>query len=125
MGMTAKEFCSRFEQLGQVYQDIKTQEDIIERQNKTIEQLTDEINKVGYKVVDQDNGVYTIEKNEEAEVPSGDYLNPITYNVGDTVEEGKFYHEVGEGKDAELIWEAIKSGTPVDFADTEYFDIRG
>lgn len=125
MAMTSAEFCARFPQLQQVYQDIKTQEDIIERQNKTIEQLTAEINKVGYKVVDQGNGVYTVEKDEEAELPTGDYLNPITYNVGDTVEEGKFYHEVGEGKDAELIWEAIKSGTPVDFADTEYFDIVG
>lgn len=125
MAMTSAEFCARFPQLQQVYQDIKTQEDIIERQNATIQQLTAEINKVGYKVVDQGNGVYTVEKDEAAELPSGDYLNPITYNVGDTVEEGKFYHEVGEGKDAELIWEAIKSGTPVDFADTEYFDIVG
>lgn len=125
MAMTSAEFCARFPQLQQVYQDIKTQEDIIERQNATIQQLTAEINKVGYKVVDQGNGVYTVEKDEAAELPSGDYLNPITYNVGDTVEEGKFYHEVGEGKDAELIWEAIKSGTPADFTDTEYFDIRG
>lgn len=57
---------------------------------------------------------------EEAEAePSGDYLDPIHYEVGSEVVEGKFYY----ADDYDLRWQAKQSGVPTDFADTEYFDI--
>lgn len=57
-------------------------------------------------------------KREEDE-PSGDGSpwNPFSYTVGMAVEETMWY------TDGEYIWECIKSGTPVDFSDSEYFDI--
>lgn len=46
-----------------------------------------------------------------------DYLRPITYVNGMEIISGLWY------TDGEDTWEAIKSGTPVDFTDREYFDI--
>ena len=46
-----------------------------------------------------------------------DYTKPITYKVGMSVEKGLWYTD---GSD---VWEALKDGTPLSFADTEYFDI--
>lgn len=50
-------------------------------------------------------------------VEEGTYINPIQYVVGADVIEGKWY------TDGDNIWEAIKSGIPSSFEDTEYFDI--
>lgn len=46
-----------------------------------------------------------------------DYTKPITYKVGMSVEKELWYTD---GSD---VWEALKDGTPLSFADTEYFDI--
>ena len=51
--------------------------------------------------------------------PSGDYLNPIPYEVGMTVTVGLFY------TDGDDIWECIKTGAPSGFDDKAYFDIIG
>lgn len=48
---------------------------------------------------------------------SGSYIDPVAYVQGMTVEAGKWYTD---GAD---IWEAVKSGSPSGFDDTEYFDI--
>lgn len=50
-------------------------------------------------------------------MPTGDYLNPIRWVEGMTVEQGKFYWY----EDKDLPLEALKSGTPTKWAD-EYFE---
>lgn len=58
-------------------------------------------------------------KKDASEMPVGDYVNPIAYVSGMTVEQGKFYTN---GDD---IWEAIQSGVPAGFDDRTFFDIIG
>jgi hypothetical protein len=55
--------------------------------------------------------------NYDPNVPDGTYLKPYPYSVGDYVEQGMFYYN------GEHTWEAIKSGVPANFEDTNYFEI--
>lgn len=48
---------------------------------------------------------------------SGTYVDPYVYEDGMTVEIGMWY------TDGDNIWEAIKTGIPTGFDDSEYFDI--
>lgn len=77
--------------------------------------------KIGYSMVeigetDAGSKIYEFEKNDESAV-SGDYLNPITFEFGIECKVGLFYTD---GSD---IWECIKEGKPLNFADPEYFDV--
>lgn len=54
----------------------------------------------------------------EGTQPAGDYLNPIPYTNGMTVEVGKFYYT----DDKDLPHEAMRNGVPAGFNDKEYFD---
>lgn len=79
------------------------------------------VNKVGYHVERIDERTFALVTDEEvsevSENDGTDYLRPITYSEGMTVEAGLWYTD---GND---IWEAIASGTPESFADANYFDI--
>lgn len=81
------------------------------------EKLKKMLSKAGYAVKEVNEGVYELVKDEQAEIPLGDYINPIIYEEGMTVEKGKFYSDYND------IWEAKKNGVPESFADTKYFDI--
>lgn len=76
-------------------------------------------NYMGVSVVDKGNGVYEVVKKEE-ETTAGDYLNPIYYVMGMSVDEGNFYYNDEWGR--ELPREAINTGTPLSFNDKNYFD---
>lgn len=78
--------------------------------------------KEGYNlkpVVVGNNITWVFEEIKEESENDGTYLKPITYSEGMSIEEGKWY------TDGENIWEALKSGTPANFDDKEYFDIIG
>lgn len=83
---------------------------IIKEMNDKIEGLTYTLNQVS-------NTVMEVVKKDDSDMPVGDYLNPITYHVGDKVVSGNFY------TDGEDIWEAWNTGVPVDFTDKNFFDI--
>lgn len=60
-------------------------------------------------------GVYEVIK----DIPqTGDYLDPIPWQPGDSVTSGRWYY----AEDKELPHEAIQSGVPESFRDPEYFD---
>lgn len=90
---------------------------------KGIEVLERPVDRPGYKWVP----LYDIDSNavgwEEVVdydwTPSanGTYIDPIGYDEGMEVIEGLWYTDCID------IWEAIKTGTPVNFNDKEYFDI--
>lgn len=80
--------------------------------------------KEGFKLVPKFNGTsiyWEFEKEEEPtpeeDVTQGTYLNPIQYVNGMEIKITKWY------TDGDNIWEAIQSGIPTGFDDTEYFDI--
>lgn len=81
--------------------------------------LEQQLEALTYFVSDVAAGVQEIIKKDDSEMPVGDYVNPIPYAEGMTVETGKFYTN---GDD---IWEAVQSGTPNSFEDRDYFDIIG
>lgn len=88
----------------------KTPEERIAELEKKVDALTFSLNKISESVVE-------VIKKEDSEMPTGDYLNPIRYITGMTVETGKFY------TDGDDIWEAWNTGVPNDFSDERYFDI--
>lgn len=116
--MNSIEFCAQFGQLKEVFDDLQNLNNIIELQKQEINKLESIISKAGFKVTQTSEGVFELVKDEEYETPTGDYLNPIMYTEGMTVESGKWYTSEDEN-----IWEAIKDGVPTGFDDTEYFDI--
>lgn len=61
-----------------------------------------------------------IKNDEEDEHDGSDYTKPAYYVEGSSVEKGKWYCQES---DTDLRYECIKSGTPSNFFDTEYFDI--
>lgn len=80
--------------------------------------------KEGYHLVPRLSGTAIEWDFEPDDVPAasstaatGEYLDPITYTLGMTVQTGFWYTD---GND---IWEAINTGIPADFSDTTYFDI--
>lgn len=81
------------------------------------EKLKKMISKAGYAVKEVNEGVFELIKDDESEIPLGDYINPIIYEEGMAVEKGKFYSDYSD------IWEAKKNGIPESFTDTKYFDI--
>lgn len=98
------------EEFAQMENELKA----VKAENKNLKQI---ISKAGYTVSEVSEGVYELVKDEQAEIPLGDYINPIIYEVGMEVEKGKFYSDYND------IWEAKKNGVPESFADTKYFDI--
>lgn len=87
-----------------------TESERIAELEKEVETLTFALQRISENVLE-------VAKRQEGEMPTGDYVNPIQYKAGMSVEEGLFY------TDGDNIWEAMKTGTPVSFEDTEYFDI--
>lgn len=75
---------------------------------------------MGVSVQDNGNGVYKVVKPADEETTAGDYLNPIYYVMGMSVDEGNFYYTDEWGR--ELPREAIDTGTPLSFNDKRYFD---
>lgn len=94
-----------------VLEELKSQ---INKQNEIINLL---LNKQGYKLEEIGTNTLELVKDEESDIIQGDYLNPINYTNSMTVTKGLWY------TDSVDIWECIKSGTPKDFTDTDYFDI--
>lgn len=80
-------------------------------------ELKQTISKAGYAVEKTDEGVYELIESDTEEMPAGDYLNPIPYELGMVVQKDMWY------TDGENIWECLNNGTPDGFGDTEYFDI--
>lgn len=78
--------------------------------NEKLNQLTFDLKKVSDNVIE-------VVKKDDSEFESGDYLNPLPYIHGIVVKAGLFY------TDGDDIWEAKKTGTPVNFEDEEYFII--
>lgn len=102
----------------------QTEEDVMRLMASKLLQAKPKSDKIGYKLelAYSNSGAFTWEyvaDENYAPTHSGDYIDPIPYVEGMTVMQGNFY------TDGEDIWEAIKNGTPVDFADREYFDIIG
>lgn len=57
-------------------------------------------------------------------LPVGDFLNPIPFEESIEVEQGKFYSvDDPENPNEPFVWEAKKTGIPMNGQDTEYFDI--
>lgn len=77
------------------------------------------VNKVGYHIERIDERTLQLVEDAEAETKNDgtDYLRPISYENGMSVEAGLWY------TDGEDIWEAIADGTPESFTDTNFFDI--
>lgn len=97
----------------------KTQEYLVALNSQIAQQnqlISDLAQKQGFNLVETSTGVFEFIKSDEP-TPDGDYLNPILYEDGISVETGKFY------TDGDNIWEAIKDGIPSGFDDKEYFDI--
>lgn len=121
--MNLKEFCSKYEQLAPVYEEIKNREkqakameEQLAEKNDYISKLEDNISKLGYTIEQKDNVIEFV-KDESAEIPKGEYTNPIPYAKGMECQLGLFYTD---GSD---IWECILTGIPEDFTDSKYFDI--
>lgn len=85
------------------------------RDDAKIAAMEDFINSSGYEVKKIDDRTYEVVK--KVTVTEGDYLNPIFFVLGMTVEVGKWYTD---GSD---IWEALKTGVPAEWEDPEYFDV--
>lgn len=115
--MNFKTLAEKHEILSEALDDYRAMETELNTVKSELEQLRQTINKSGYTVQEVAEGVYELVKDEASELPSGDYINPITFVEGMTVETGKFYTN---GDD---IWEAMKDGVPTGFDDEEYFDI--
>lgn len=77
------------------------------------------ISKIGYHFVQNGNVIEVVKDETQVENDGTDYLKPISFEAGMTVKTGLWY------TDGENIWEAISDGVPVDFNDTDYFDIIG
>lgn len=115
--MNIKDFCSKFEQLKVVRDEICAMERTISAQGEHISRLESAIQKSGYKLEQISEGVYELVKDETQATPPGDYLNPIAYKDGIEVVKGLWY------TDGNNVWEAVSSGIPTGFDDAEYFDI--
>ena len=87
-----------------------TESERIAELEKEVETLTFALQRISENVLEA-------VKRQDGEMPIGDYVNPIQYKGGMSVESGLFY------TDGDNIWEAVKTGIPVSFEDTEYFDI--
>lgn len=61
--------------------------------------------------------VFNVAKEDTAD---GDYLHPILYSVGISIAKDKWYYTDEVGID--LPREALMSGVPVNFDDSNYFD---
>lgn len=82
------------------------------------EEYLDICDKQGYRINKISDNAFELVEDENYETPTGDYLNPILYADGDSVEIGKWYYN----DDKDLPHEAIASGQPVGFTDRNYFD---
>lgn len=118
--MDALTFLTQHDKLAQVAADIRSMQAQLTAKDEKIQQLESSIEKAGYKTEYTSEGVLELVKDDAATIPEGDYINPILYASGGTVEAGKWYTDNRDGGD---IWEAKQDGTPADFADAEYFDI--
>lgn len=74
----------------------------------------------GLTVREVSTGVFEVVKPTAEDMPSGDYLNPIRWVEGMSVETGKFYWY----DDKDLPAEALKSGVALAW-NKEWFDIVG
>lgn len=77
----------------------------------TLETLTARFNQVSENVIE-------VEKKDDSEMPTGDYLNPIKYEQGMRVTVNLFYYDAD--KDMPLM--AVKNGYPTSFGDS-YFEV--
>lgn len=115
--MNTLEFCRKFEELREVYTDIKAKDEHIASLEKQLESIKQTISKSGYEVKQTADNVFELVEAETEQVSDGDYTRPYIYENEMTVETGKFY------TDGENIWEAILDGVPAGFGDKRYFDI--
>lgn len=90
----------------------------VEEGNKSLEErleaLEQKVNEFTYIEGALGDGVIEIVKKEQ--MSAGDYTNPIKYESGMSVEQGKWYYL----NDKDLPREAIKSGKPSGFEDGAY-----
>lgn len=84
---------------------------------KRLNELKEKVEELTYSLKKISDSVIEVEKKDASEMEKGDFLNPLLYSVGMSVEIGKWY------TDGEDLWEAIQSGVPANFEDTQYFDI--
>ena len=84
--------------------------DKIDELTKNVEQLTFNLNKISETVTE-------VIKKDDKEMPEGDYVHPIPFVDGMSVEQGKFYVF-----DDDNIWECIKSGNGAEYT-AEWFEI--
>lgn len=75
----------------------------------TLETLTARFNQISENVIE-------VEKKDDSEMPTGDYLNPIKYEQGMRVTQPYWYYL----DDKDLPKEAIKSGYPTGFDDESF-----
>lgn len=88
----------------------KTLEDRVAKLEAMVERMSYSLKRISESVTE-------VVKVDNAEMPSGDYLNPIRYIGGMDVEVGKFY------TDGEDVWECVKGGTPDGFGDKAFFEV--
>lgn len=105
------EECTVPKEMFPIVQDLQSR---IDEQNKLISSLAE---KQGYNLVQSGNVIEYV-KDDTVSQPMGDFLNPIIYAKGMECIVGMFY------TNGEDIWECIKAGTPADFNDKRYFDIK-
>lgn len=82
-----------------------------------LQMIHEKLNQLTFDLKQISDNVIEVVKKDDSEFEGGDYLNPIFYSQGMIVKVGLFY------TDGDNIWEALKTGTPLDFNDSEFFDI--
>lgn len=82
-----------------------------------LQMIHEKLNQLTFDLKKVSDNVLEVVKKDNSEFEGGDYLNPLPYIYGIVVKAGLFY------TDGDNIWEAKKTGTPVDFEDEEYFII--
>lgn len=84
-----------------------------------IEEIEKRLDEITYQLKKVSDNVTEVIKKDDSEMPSGTYLHPIKYVNSMSVTAGLWYYL----DDVELPYECIKSGVPVSFKDTEFFDV--
>lgn len=83
-----------------------------------VAQITEQLNTLTARFTQLDERVTLVEKVDDSDMPTGDYLNPILFEIGMDVTAGLFYYV----DDKDMPAEAKQSGTP-DGWNTVWFDI--
>lgn len=84
---------------------------------QVVAELRAKVEELTYSLKEISERASEVVKKDDADMPAGNYVNPILFYDGMEIISGLFY------TDGEDIWEAIQSGVPNGFGDVEFFDV--